>query len=367
MRKLALAVAALAGLAAGQMIGVDAHIDTLARMLAGAEGRGHVDVARLREGGVNVPFFALWAPTYFHGAEAVRRTLDLRDAFDRLVEANADSIELALGAGDVERITRAGKIAAILTVEGGHQIAGDLAVLRMYYRLGVRSMTLTHFRNNDLGDASTDRPQHNGLTEFGRAVVREMNRLGMLVDVSHVSDKTFYDTLAVTSKPVIASHSACRALSEVPRNMSDDMLRALARNGGVIGINFGEGFLNPKDAELLKAGIRNISFREPRLTGKALDRYAAEQYRRSFAPRVPFATIDDAVKHIEHAVKVAGIDHVGIGSDYDGISAPPRGLEDISRMPALRAALRKQGFSEAEAAKISGLNFLRVLREAAGR
>lgn len=371
--RLFLAAAAVGCILAGQTIGVDAHIDTLQRVLIDGvdlgqtQQRGHVDPPRLREGGVNAPFFALWVATYYHGADAVRRTLDLRDAFQKLLDAHPDQIELALDAADVERIAGAGKIAAILTVEGGHQIDGDLSVLRIYHRLGVRSMTLTHFRNNDLGDSSTDQPRHNGLTAFGRQVVREMNRLGMIVDVSHVSDKTFYDTLAVTAKPVIASHSSCRALSDVPRNMTDDMLRALARNGGVVGINFGEGFLNPKDAAILKAGIRNISFREPNLTGKALDQYAAEQYHRDFKPIKPFATLNDAVAHIDHAVKVAGIDHVGIGSDFDGIAAPPRGLEDVSRIPALRAALLKHGYSEADVARISGGNFLRMLKRVVGR
>src|SRR5439155_16287345 len=176
---------------------------------------------------------------------------------------------LATTAADVERIAGAGKIAAVLTLEGGHQIADDLAVLRVYHRLGLRSMTLTHFRNNNWADASTERPVHNGLTDFGKEVVREMNRLGMIVDISHVSDKTFYDVLSVTAKPVIASHSSCRELSDVPRNMTDDMIRALAKNGGVIGINFGEGFLNPKDAETLKANIAKIA-EEPALAGKAL-------------------------------------------------------------------------------------------------
>jgi membrane dipeptidase len=284
----------------------------------------------------------------------------------RVLDAHPDQIDLALNASDVERITKSGKIAAILSVEGGHQIADDLAVLRVYHRLGIRSMTLTHFRNNNWADSSTDKPAHNGLTDFGKDVVREMNRLGMIVDISHVSDKTFYDAIAVSTKPVIASHSSCRALSDVPRNMTDDMIRALAKNGGVIAINFGEGFLNPKDAELLKKAISSISYNEPELTGKALDDYEAKQFHEQ-RPATSFATIDDAVSHIDHAVKIAGIDHVGIGSDFDGISAPPKGLEDISKMPALAAALRKKGYSEKDIRKIFGLNTLRVFRDVAGK
>ncbi len=352
-----------------QNIGIDSHIDTLQRVLMDnadltqRSNRGHVDFPRLREGGVNAPFFAMWVPTYYKGADAVRRTLDLRDAMQRVLDAHPDQIALALNASDVERITKSGKIAAILSVEGGHQIDDDLAVLRTYYKLGVRSMTLVHFTNNNWADSSTDKPVHNGLTPFGKDVVREMNRLGMIVDISHVSDKTFYDALAVTTKPVIASHSSCRALSPVPRNMTDDMIRALAKNGGVIGINFGEGFLNPKDAETLMHAVRKTDT-APAAGGAALDKYHAAQLHKELATTTPsFGTLEDAVKHIDHAVKIAGIDHVGIGSDFDGISAAPKGLDDISKMPALAAALRKKGYSEQDVRKIFGGNTLRVLRE----
>src|SRR5215469_4578838 len=201
----------------GQTIGIDSHIDTVQRIfvdradITQRSPVGHVDIPRLKEGGVNAPFFALWVPTYYPGAEAVRRTLDLRDAMQRLFDTHPEQIALALTGADVERITKSGRIAAILALEGGHQIDDDLAVLRMYHRLGVRAMTLTHFRNNNWADSSTDQPAHNGLTPFGKEVVREMNRLGMIVDVSHISDKTFLDVLEVSSKPVIASHSSCRA------------------------------------------------------------------------------------------------------------------------------------------------------------
>src|SRR5580698_6529670 len=250
---------------AAEAIGIDSHIDTVQRVLVMGEDLGkrwdvgHVDLPRLREGGMHAPFFAMWVPVYYPGAEAVRRTLDLRDAMQSLLDAHPDQIELATTAADIERIVKSGKISAFLTIEGGHQIDDDLRVLRMYYKLGIRSMTLTHFRNNNWADSSTDTPAHNGLTDFGKDVVREMNRLGMVVDVSHVSDKTFYDALAVTSKPVILSHSSSRVLSEVPRNVTDDMLRALAKNGGVVGINFGEGFISPKDAERLRATVANMS------------------------------------------------------------------------------------------------------------
>jgi len=357
-----------------ESLGIDSHIDTIQRTLNGGEdiskrtAGGHVDLPRLRESGMRAPFFALYVPTYYKGSEAVRRTLQLRDAMQRVLDAHPDQIELALTAGDVERIVRAGKISAVLTIESGHAIDDDLAVLRMYHRLGVRSMTLTHFRNTNWADSSTDKPQYNGLSEFGRGVVREMNRIGMVVDISHVSDKTFYDTLAITTKPVIASHSSCRALVDVPRNMTDDMIRALAKNGGVIGINFGASFLSQKDVE---ASRRNFSTRaavEPNLSGKALDEFAVKDYLDTYGVMKPNqATIEDAAVHIDHVVKLVGVDHVGIGSDWDGISTVPAGLEDVSKMPALTAMLLQRGYSESDIKKILGGNFLRVMRQVIGR
>jgi len=358
-----------------QLLGIDTHIDTIQRVYYGHVDLGQrlpdgqIDLVRLQEGGMHAPFFALWVPTYFKGAEAVRRTLDLRDAMQSVLDRYPDRIQLATTATDLERIVKSGKIAAVLTLEGGHQIADDLAVLRMYQRMGIRSMTLTHFRNNNWADSSTDKPQHNGLTDFGKQVVREMNRIGMIVDISHVSDKTLYDVLEVTSKPVIASHSSCRALAEFPRNMTDDMLKALARNGGVAGINFGAGFLNQQDAKATLASISAIASQEPNLTGHELDVYATQDFFKTdwAHPRPAAATLDDVVAHIDHVVKVAGMDHVGIGTDYDGIPDVPKGLEDVSKMPALVAALLKRGYSEADIQKIMGGNFLRVMREVIGK
>ena len=356
---------------ATQYIGIDTHIDTMQRALFGADiskrsKEGHADLPRLKEGGVRAPFFALWVPTYYKGAEAVRRTLQLRDTAQQVFDAHPEMIEMATSAADIERITATGKIAGVLTIEGGHQIDNELPVLREYRRRGIMAMTLTHFKNNDWADSSTDKAAHNGLTEFGKQVVREMNRIGMIVDVSHVSDKTFFDTLAITTKPVILSHSSCRVISEVPRNVTDEMLRALAKNGGVVGINFGEGFLSPKDAEILKKMVTSMTT-APDLTGKALDNYAAEEFKRDMAPTKVSATIDDAVAHIDHAVKIAGIDHVGIGSDFDGISGPPKGLEDISKMTWLVAALLRKGYSDDDVKKIMGGNALRVIRQVVGK
>ena len=260
------------------------------------------------------------------------------------------------------------RLPPVLTIESGHAIADNLAVLRMFHRLGVRSMTLSHFRNTNWADSSTDKPAHNGLTDFGREVVREMNRIGMIVDISHVSDKTFYDTLAVTSKPVIASHSSCRALTDVPRNMTDDMIRALAKNGGVIGINFGSGFLSQKEVEAARKNFAARAAVDPGLSGHALDEFATKDYLDTYTNMKPnLATLQDAVAHIEHVVKLVGVDHVGIGSDWDGISSVPAGLEDVSRMPLLTAALLERGYSEPDVKKILSGNFLRVMRQAIGR
>ena len=376
-RLLACSTAAAALFAqAPRYLGIDTHIDTAQRILIGHVDisqrlpDGQVDIPRLKEGGMRAPFFALWVPTYYKGSEAVRRTLDLRDAMQGVFDRYPDQIEMATTAGDLERIVKSGRIAAVLTLEGGHQIADDLAVLRMYQRIGIRAMTLTHFRNNNWADSSTDKPTHNGLTDFGKQVVREMNRIGMIVDISHVSDKTFYDALAVTTKPVIASHSSSRAISEIPRNMTDDMLKALARNGGVVGINFGAGFVNPKDARAIMANINGMAAQEPNLRGQALDDFAAQDYARENAPltHASAATIDDVVANIDHIAKVAGIDHVGIGTDFDGVGNDvPKGLEDASKMPALAAALRKKGYSEADVEKVMGANFLRVMKQVIGK
>jgi membrane dipeptidase len=358
---------------AAEAIGIDSHIDTVQRVLVMGEDLGkrwdvgHVDIARLRTGGTHAPFFALWVPVYFSGAEAVRRTLDLRDAMQSVLDLHRDKIELATTAADIKRIVKSHKIAAFLTVEGGHTIDDDLRVLRMYYQLGIRSMTLTHSRNNNWADSSTDVPAHNGLTDFGKEVVHEMDRLGMLVDLAHVSDKTFYDALAVTTKPVIVSHSSMRALSNVPRNVTDEMLWALAKNGGVIGISFGEGFINPFDAEALRSDIKTETS-DSSLTGRALDDHAAEDVRKLFGTRLKVAaTVNNVADHIDHAVKIAGIDHVGIGSDFDGISGPPNGLDDVSKMPALIAVLLNRGYAKRDLKKILGENFLRVIREVTGK
>jgi membrane dipeptidase len=356
------------------MVVIDAHNDTVQNLvLSGADfGRrmpqAGIDLPRLREGGLTVPFFAANVPGYYPEAEAVRRTLDFRDAMQRVFDQYPDQIELATSARQIERIVAAKKIAAVLTLEGGHQIADDLAVLREYRRLGYLSMTLVHFKNNHWADSATSAPAHDGLTDFGKDVVREMNRIGMIVDVSHASDKTFYDAIAASRKPIIASHSSCRALVDFPRNISDDMLRALAKNGGVVGVNFYPAYVNAADAQDARKAIDDLNALDVKLRGAALDDYAEKERVKGGEshPVTRHATIADVVACIEHAVKVAGIDHVGIGADFDGIPSVPIGLEDASKMPALRRALQERGFSDSDIQKIMGGNFLRVIRDVVG-
>jgi membrane dipeptidase len=356
------------------LVVIDAHNDTVQNLMSESadfgrrSSQGGIDLPRLREGGVTVPFFAANVPVYYSESDAVRRTLDFRDAMQRVFDKYPNDIELATSARQIERIVANKKIAAVLTIEGGHQIGDDLAVLRSFRQLGFLSMTLTHFKSNHWADSATSPPLHNGLTDFGREVVREMNRIGMIVDVSHVSDKTFYDALAVSKKPVIASHSSCRALVDFPRNMDDAMLRALAMNGGVVGINFYAAYVNEKDADGARKLITGVNAVDTTLTGPSLDAYATKQRVAAGEanPVVGNASIDDVVACIEHAVNVAGIDHVGIGADFDGIPTVPRGLEDISKMPALWQQLRSRGHSEADIHKIMGGNFLRVIREVVG-
>ncbi len=357
-----------------EAIVVDTHSDVTSRMLdEGFDiGRratdGHMDIPRMKEGGIDAQFFAIYvAARYAREGGAARRALDMIDVVYRALERYPNDLELALSADDIRRIARAGKIAVLMGIEGGHAIEDSLGALRMFYRLGVRYMTLTHTNTNNWADSSGDAPRHNGLTEFGRQVVREMNRLGMLVDISHVSDKTFYDVLETTRAPVIASHSSARALTNIPRNMSDEMLRALARNGGVVMVNFGSWFVDQNYADA-------VAQRRERL-GPQLDalraRYANDPLRlREETERllrehpIPRPPLSRLIDHIDHIVKVAGIDHVGLGSDFDGVDSLPEGLDDCSKLPLITYELLKRGYSERDIKKILGENFLRVFARA---
>jgi len=362
---------------------VDSHDDTTQRLLfdptfdIGARNpNGNIDIPRMREGGLDALFFSIWVPSQLTGPPAVKRALDLIDAVREAVRTHPDDLVLATTAADVRRAVAEHKIAALMGMEGGHMIDDDLGVLRMYAALGVRYLTLTHFLNNDWADSSTDKPAHNGLTPFGKDVVRELNRLGVMVDVSHVADKTFADVLEVTRAPVSASHSSCRAIANHPRNMTDDMLRALARNGGVVMINYHAGFLSEEfrvasekrsgdlvaamDALSKKCGGNEAC---TTLESERLDHEAMA------SGELPTVTWEKIIEHIDHAVKVAGVDHVGLGSDFDGATMP-LGMEDVSKLPRITAALLEKGYSESDVDKILGGNILRVMEQverAAGR
>ena len=353
---------------------LDTHIDTSWYIVDEGYDLGvehdyyQTDIPRLRRGRFGAVFFGV--PIHgpgFSPQQWVERALDLMDSIHETVRRYPNDLEMAGTSGDIRRIHRQGKIAALLGLEGGHMMVDDLRILRNYYRLGVRYMTLTHFKTNNWADSSTDLAVHNGLTPFGREVVAEMNRLGMMIDTSHASDKTFYDTLAVTRSPVIASHSSARALCDIPRNMNDDMLRALAKNGGVAFINFAVIYLDPKAYQVF-IGYRDQRDHEiddlmtrqgPNPKSFELKRAIQGRYRR-LLPTVGYQLILD---HIDHVVKLVGPDHVGLGSDYDGLSGMvPQGLEDVSKYPVLVRGMIDRGYSDADIRKIMGENLLRVMK-----
>ncbi len=345
---------------------VDTHDDTTQRLvdekfdLGRRDARGHIDIPRMKEGGMDAIFFSIWMPSSITGPEAVRRALDQIDAVRDQVRRHPDDLVLATTAEEVRRAYDQHKIAALMGVEGGHMIDNDLGLLRVYAALGVRYLTLTHGSNTQWADSSTDKPAHNGLTDFGKDVVRELNRLGVLVDISHVSDKTFYDALEVSKAPMIASHSSCRALCDAPR---------LAAKGGVIQINYHMGFLsqeyrnatsNPKSVKKLNAEIKKRCGASEACQIREGEQMARKLVEQGKAPRVDWTKI---VEHIDHAVKLAGADHVGLGSDFDGANMP-YGLEDASKLPKITEALLRKGYSESDIRKILGGNTLRVMEQA---
>jgi membrane dipeptidase len=355
------------------MILIDTHNDITSRTVGGSgmdaydigknKNDGHTNVAALKEGGVGAQFFAVYVDSmYVKGNHSANRTLQMIDTVRHdIVERYPNDFTLATTADDIERIHKQGKIAALMGIEGGHAIEDSLRLLRDYYDLGIRYMTLTHTNTNGWADSSGDIEKagvehHNGLTPFGKQVVREMNRVGMMVDISHVADKTFWDALQTSSAPIMASHSSCRALCNVPRNMTDDMIAALAKKGGVMQINFNCGFLSEKSAAAAKGVEAALLARVG--AASMSDDALIEEYRK----KVPPATLADVVAHIDHAVKVGGIDAVGIGSDFDGVSCTPTGLEDVSKFPNLTRALLEKGYSDADIRKIYGGNTLRLMR-----
>ena len=355
---------------------VDTHDDTTQRLLDGkfnlAERHtdGSIDVPRMREGGLGAIFFSIWIPSKVTGPEAVKQAINQIDAVREAVRKDPGDLVLATTAEQVREAHKQGKIAVLLGVEGGHMIANDLGVLRTFAALGVRYMTLTHMGNTEWADSSTDKAEHNGLTDFGKDVIREMNRLGIIVDIAHVSDKTFYDVIAVSKAPVFSSHSSCRALCDTPRNMTDDMMRALARNGGVIQINYHIGFLSqefrsfekahPEVEKEIEAEIKKRCGDNEGCSLVVGDQLLHEYMNGGKMPKVDWSLI---VEHIDHAVKVAGIDHVGLGSDFDGANMP-LGMEDVTHLPQITDALLKKGYSDSDIRKILGENTLRVMSDA---
>jgi membrane dipeptidase len=322
------------------------------------------DIPRLRAGGVGAVFLSTWIPAELMAGGAARTELEQIDIVRRLPERYPSVFALARTADDVLRIHRQRKIALLIGVEGGHAIENSLPLLRMYYDLGARYMTLTHFATLPWADAAGDDSTHHGLTPFGFAVVREMNRLGMLVDLAHVSDSVMAQVLRVSAAPVIFSHSSARALSDVPRDVPDWVLRMLPRNGGVVMVNFYCPFVDSATARY-EAERRAVALQAGRQTGAdsavvaaAVARWTAEH------PAPPRPGIGEVADHIEHIRRVAGVDHVGYGSDFDGIDCAPQGLEDVSKFPALTAELLRRGWTDADVEKVIGLNLLRVMRQA---
>jgi len=321
----------------------------------------HTDIPRLRRGGVGGQFWSVYVPVDLAGPAAVQAVLEQIDVVHRLAELYPDTFELAASAGDVMRIHHAGRIASLIGVEGGHSIGNSLAVLRELYRAGARYMTLTHSRNDDWADSATDQPRHGGLTRFGEEVVREMNRLGMLVDLSHVAPRTMQAAIAVSAAPVIFSHSSARALDGHPRNVPDEVLAMLARQGGVAMVSFVTTFTS----EAVRAHDAARDGEEARL--KALYPEDAERVERelaawSAAHPAPHATLAQVADHVDHVRKAAGIDHVGLGSDFDG-AVMPLGMQDVTHIPQITDALLKKGYSESDIRKILGENTLRVLTQ----
>jgi membrane dipeptidase len=322
---------------------------------------GHIDLPRMKEGGLNGLFFSIYMSGRVTGPKAVNDALERIAAVHKLAADMPDKVMLCTTAADVRQAHKQGKIAALMGMEGGHMINNSLPVLRMYAALGVRYLTLTHSVNTDWADSSGDQPKHNGLTDFGKDVVRELNKLGVMVDISHVADKTFWDALAVSQAPMIASHSSCRAVAGHSRNMTDEMIKALAQKGGVIQINYLDSFIDPAlyaYSQKTSAASRELMQKlgEPSRENFAKVR---EELAKQFGP-APKASWERIVDHIDHAVKLVGADHVGLGSDFDG-GGMPVGMEDCTKLPKITEALLRKGYQEADIRKILGGNTVRLL------
>jgi membrane dipeptidase len=352
---------------------LDTHDDTTQRFfsktydLAKRNPDGHIDIPRMRDGGMNAIFFSIWIDGRVMGPPAIQKALDQIDAVHTNVRRNSKDMVFCRTAEDIRRAHKEGKIAALIGVEGGHMIGNDIRIVRIFGDLGVRYMTLSHFYNDEWADSSTDKPAHNGLTDYGKDIVREMNRQGIMVDISHVSDKTFYDALEVSKAPLIASHSSCRAICNHPRDMNDDMIKALAAKGGVIQINYEKSFIDQayKDAsDKLTGGVVAQFDQLKKQCGdddECLSKEMNKMEKQATAEgKLPHVTWERIIDHIDHVVKLVGPDHVGLGSDFDGATMP-EGMDDCAHLPKITEALMRKGYSDGDIRKILGGNILRVM------
>jgi membrane dipeptidase len=362
---------------------VDTHADTPQRFLdegfdigsTDPNDVGHISLDKARRGNLGAEFFSIWVEPETNQGHFARHTFDLIDSVYEQAARHPDRMMMAFSVADIERAHREHKLAALLGIEGGHSIENDMHLLRDYYRLGVRYMTLSWSNTNEWADSSGDIDDakvqhHNGLTDFGKQVVLEMNRLGMMVDISHVADKTFWDAIATTKAPVIASHSSARALVDAPRNMTDDMLRAVAKNGGVVQVNFFNAFDDAEYNKAMKAQQKDQAAAvqkyvdQLKAEGKTVTYLDTDKIEREWMAKISRPPLKSLIDHIDHIAKVAGVDHVGLGSDFDGVSgATPQGIDSAADLPKITQALLDRGYSAENIRKILGGNLLRVFGE----
>jgi membrane dipeptidase len=365
---------------------VDTHADTPQRFLdegfdigsTDPKDIGHLSLDKARRGNLGAEFFSIWVDPETNQGHFARHTFDLIDSVYEQAARHPDRMMMAFSPSDIDRAHKEHKLAALMGIEGGHSIENDIHLLRDYYRLGVRYMTLSWSNTNEWADSSGDIDDqkvehHNGLTDFGKQVVLEMNRLGMMVDISHVADKTFWDAIATSKAPVIASHSSARALVDAPRNMTDDMLRAVAKNDGVVQVNFYSGF---DDTDYRKAMLTQTKDQAAavqqlvdrmKAEGKTVTYVDEDRIEREWAAKIPRPPLKSLIDHIDHIAKIAGIDHVGLGSDFDGVSgATPQGIDSAADLPRITQALLDRGYKEEDIRKILGGNLMRVFREVEG-
>ena len=362
---------------------VDTHADTPQRFLdenfdignGDPADKGHISLDKARAGNLGAEFFSIWVDPETNQGRFARHTFDLVDSVYEQAARHPDRMMMAYSVADIARAHKQKRLAALMGIEGGHSIENDIHLLRDFYRLGVRYMTLSWSNTNEWADSSGDIndtkvQHHNGLTDFGKEVVLEMNRLGMIVDISHVSDKTFWDAIAATKAPVIASHSSARALTNAPRNMTDDMLRAVAKNGGVVDVNFYSGFVDEnyrKQSEPIgkqAAEAVRVYLETQKASGKAVTYIEIDRIEREWGAKIPRPPFKSLIDHIDHIAKVAGVDHVGLGSDFDGVAgATPTGMDSAADLPRITQALLDRGYTAGDIRKILGGNVLRVFGE----